>query len=442
MLWTCLELSINYFQAFLMMYFIRNRLNCTDKHALADFICVFTIGSFFSLYFFFDVTIPDTVVFIVPMLYGITISKRNWILSTYWTFVLAVLFLSTVSLSIHLFMSLPGIPYDVLMSSSTGRLAFLFATNFCLWGIVVLSSRLKCDQELLKWPVLLLFLVMLGSIFVAEEVIYGLQLELEIEANGQSYPVPFAFAYLSLLACVVSTILFFSLFSANAAKELQYKTEIRFMEMSKQHQHEITQIYKDLQMRQHDLKHHIQVLETLVQSSNMEQATEYMNGYHSHENIAATHLSGCIPLDALIAAKTLTMKEHNISFDYTPHSTNHLPIPAVEFCTVVGNLLDNAIEALLRIQTTNADLCIKLSFARVKEMFYIQCSNPCNPASLKKHNNTWLSSKKSDSGTAVHSLGISSIKRIVEKNSGRCSFDTNDEMFFVRIALPYPFDNR
>ena len=435
--WTFFEISANFFQAGIMLYFIKNRLGLNTSYGWTDWACIVSIAGFFTLYLFWDIQIPDTLVFIFPMIYGFIVSKKKKLLVLYWTFVLAILFLSTINLAYHIFMSFPSMPYEVLMNSGFGRLCFVLITNIGLGVIVLLTSQFGYDAENLNWSVLLLFCLMLCSLFLLEEVVYHLQTRLAFENYGQDYP--FFLAYICVFACTLLTILFFSLVSTSAAKELHYKAEIKFLEFSKQHFLEIEKIYKDLHIRQHDFKQHIQVLETLIQSNATPHAQEYLTEYHLCETSSTQPIfSGCFSLDALISAKYLTMKENNILFEYTPYLETELPISAVEFCTIVGNVLDNAIEGILRINNNKEEKRIKLSFVHTRSMLYIYCSNPCNELSIRRRNNTWLSSKEND-GITLHSIGVNSINRIVDKNGGRCTFEVHNSTFYVRIVLPYPF---
>ena len=50
----------------------------------------------------------------------------------------------------------------------------------------------------------------------------------------------------------------------------------------------------------------------------------------------------------------------------------------MDFCTIVGNLLDNAIEGVGRIKPAPASPSIRLAFSRSWDMFYIYCENPCD----------------------------------------------------------------
>lgn len=80
-------------------------------------------------------------------------------------------------------------------------------------------------------------------------------------------------------------------------------------------------------------------------------------------------LTGSISVDALLTAKSLACKHHNISLHVSQCPLNSLPISEVDFCTILGNLLDNAIEGNVCIVNKSIEKWINLSFSRVWDMF-------------------------------------------------------------------------
>lgn len=113
-----------------------------------------------------------------------------------------------------------------------------------------------------------------------------------------------------------------------------------------------------------------------------------------------------------------------------------LPISEVDFCTILGNLLDNAIEGNDRIVNKSIEKWINLSFSRVWDMFTIRCENPVNPTSIKRHQSKFVTSKRKS--PEIHGFGIPNIISIAEKADGFCSFDIENNQFVATVTLPYP----
>ena len=432
-MWTAFEILVNFFQAFLVLWFMKGRLHITRKHRSFDVGCVLLVTLYTSIYLFYDIPIPDTFVFLIPFGYAITVADDRWYVSAFWASILTLLFLSIISLSLHVFMSIPGLSYDELMQMSYGRLAFVIITNTILTIMVFAMSKLKKDYSSPYWPTLILFLAANVALFTVEESLYKLQMEV----GGIFDTTAFFWAYIALCACTILIILLFHNMSLSVERENRYRAEANAITQAKQFQTEIETLYNNLRTKTHDFKHHYEALREMVHRGNSEEAKKYLTSYQQSIDKEDLFLTGSTAVDSLLLAKSLTMKKNGIIFHYSPYPLNQLPIEELDFCTIIGNMLDNAIEGTLRVASTSAPLTIHLTFSRSWDMFYIYCSNPCNEQTIKKSNGAWLSSKEAEGLPGLHAIGIRSMEHIVQRAEGRCSFAVANKVFNAKIVLPF-----
>lgn len=147
-------------------------------------------------------------------------------------------------------------------------------------------------------------------------------------------------------------------------------------------------------------------------------------------------VTGSPEVDALLTAKRRTMHEKGIEFKLTPYPLASLPIATSDFCAILGNLLDNAIEGIQRITEPPAKPLIHLAFSRSWDMFYVYCTNPCEPSTLVQKKGLFLTSKmKSEPG--LHGIGLHSIEAIAERAEGRVEFYTEENEFHAKVVLPF-----
>lgn len=105
-------------------------------------------------------------------------------------------------------------------------------------------------------------------------------------------------------------------------------------------------------------------------------------------------ITGCIAVDAILTAKRAIAEENGIVFALKPYPLQRLPINVADFCVLLSNLLDNAIEASMRIlDDTASQKYIEISFARSWDMFYLSCSNGMNIETIRRSEDTFLTSK-------------------------------------------------
>ena len=99
---------------------------------------------------------------------------------------------------------------------------------------------------------------------------------------------------------------------------------------------------------------------------------------------------------------------------------------------LLGNLLDNAIEGVMRLPASNPTRTIHLSFSKVWEMLFISCTNDIDEKQIKRHGSEFVSTKEHPE---LHGFGTKSMKKIVYDAGGTIDFNIEHGKFSVEIML-------
>ena len=150
-------------------------------------------------------------------------------------------------------------------------------------------------------------------------------------------------------------------------------------------------------------------------------------------DIFSVFSTGSLAIDSALTMKDLQMRRRNIRFIHALCPLDQLPISESELCSILSNLLDNALEGITRAETLLVDPVITLNIARIRDMLYIHCSNSYDPSTIHANKETFLSSKKQPG----HGLGIPNIESIVTKANGTSNFSAEESHFVAEISLPY-----
>lgn len=102
-------------------------------------------------------------------------------------------------------------------------------------------------------------------------------------------------------------------------------------------------------------------------------------------------------------------------------------IDIIDLCTIIANLLDNAIEAY--IECNDYDIRINLDY--INNSYRIEISNTIKGSVLS--GNKTLKTSKSD--TKNHGIGIKSVKSRAEKYNGKTQFTEENGQFVARVWL-------
>ena len=191
----------------------------------------------------------------------------------------------------------------------------------------------------------------------------------------------------------------------------------------------------DVEMRRlrHDMKNHIMCMNELCKSEKYDELKEYL----SHLSDRVTEISYVVRTgneiaDAIINEKTVNAREYGIRIN-VDGNFREINIPAIDLCTILSNLLDNAIEAVKKL--AEADRKISILTGRAGNFIFVSIkNNVVNPVELSDN----LKTSKSDREN--HGFGIENVKRAVSKCGGEmklnCNRAENGYEFTAEVMLP------
>lgn len=113
-----------------------------------------------------------------------------------------------------------------------------------------------------------------------------------------------------------------------------------------QHYAEVENMYRKMREWRHDYHNHIQALATMLEQGDIEKAREFLYEIHDTLTKVDTVLkTGNTMVDAILNSKISLMYSKNIRVDATAKVPAELTVKDIDLCVIIGNLLDNAMEA-------------------------------------------------------------------------------------------------
>lgn len=140
--------------------------------------------------------------------------------------------------------------------------------------------------------------------------------------------------------------------------------------------------------------------------------------------------SGNITIDTLINFKYAVAREYGIAFQLKIFVPADLPIEQCDIGVVLGNAIDNAIDAARKCK--NNDRILEISMGVKKEAWIIVIRNPYEHELKRDKNGNFISTKEDNQR---HGYGINSIKKIVEKYQGEVITEMSGNIFSVTIVM-------
>lgn len=195
------------------------------------------------------------------------------------------------------------------------------------------------------------------------------------------------------------------------------------------HCDEVQNIYKTMRGWKHDYHNHIQTLLALV--GDEEKTKEYLlNLNHDLTLVDTVMKTGNVMVDAILNSKLSLIKSKNIKVNAKAVVPPELNISEIDLCVIIGNLLDNAMEACLQ-QKEEENRFIRVFIGMLKGQLYISVSNSVG-GEIKKSGKNYLSTKNS----ASHGFGLMRVDKIAAKYEGFVNRQNEDGIFATEIMLP------
>jgi len=185
----------------------------------------------------------------------------------------------------------------------------------------------------------------------------------------------------------------------------------------------------------HDMSHHLQVIYHLAEKGENREIKDYI----LRINTPVRALSGCVwtgidIVDAILNSKKQMTTQKGYMLDINVELPANTGIASDDFCSILSNLLDNALEAMERQHYSKPPEPIKLNLRRIHHFLLIQVSNSCVEIPKKKHG-FFLTSKKDDT---LHGWGLRSVEDAVRKYNGTFSCNLKEGVFTATAMLFYP----
>lgn len=206
-------------------------------------------------------------------------------------------------------------------------------------------------------------------------------------------------------------------------KLVEYQTE-----QSERHLGEVRSIHKEMRGYKHDFHHHLQTLKGQLEAGETQRALAYIEQLdHQLMNVDTLLKTGNVSLDAILSAKIAQAKSENILVTVKACVPDSLTLTDVEISILVGNLLDNAIEACRSVADGRF---IRIYMTIKGKMLYFSMLN--SAGEKKQKNGTLFSSHKE----GVHGFGLRRAEAILEEHGGWCKYNSEDGAFTSEFLVP------
>lgn len=198
---------------------------------------------------------------------------------------------------------------------------------------------------------------------------------------------------------------------------------------SQHEQYELTRrSIDDVNRKYHDMKHHLDALRSAHDADTrgrmVDELEDSIRGY------GAIVLSGNRVLDAVLTAKFAYATEHDVEVSYVADGSLLDFLRPLDLTAIVGNALDNAVQAAARLPSPDQRL-VRLALFAQDDFVMLRVENTFDGVMLRDGDR--ILSRKLGEG---HGYGLRSIETVAGLYGGTVSIAEGDQWFSMRMLFP------
>ena len=255
-----------------------------------------------------------------------------------------------------------------------------------------------------------------------------------VYAAEQSWPLwasPNMEQFLLWGIVLVEVLLFFAmegtLFSWQKGFE---RSAERFQQDVLTHQYEeIRTIYTNMRGWRHDYHNHLQVIKAQLALGETDQLQRYLDELEQDlDRVDSWIKSGNLMADAILNSKLSLAQQKKIAVNCKARLPENLPVEDVDLCVILGNLLDNALEACEQIPEEGRFLRVYLAVNG--RQLYMSIQNSAKEE-LNFNERNYITQKRGS-----HGFGMKRVSAVVEKYDGFLNLANEPGIFAAEVTLP------
>lgn len=181
----------------------------------------------------------------------------------------------------------------------------------------------------------------------------------------------------------------------------------------------------------HDFHNHIGALRQLLTHKKYVEAVQYLDELQAPvREMTDTVWTGDGTVDYLINSKAAMAADAGIQLQVQVEFPRHAGIRSADLCAILGNLLDNALEAAGQV-TEPEERLVRLTIRRINQMLVIKVENRFAASPIQEKGE--LKTTKTDDG--LHGWGLKSARAAAQKYDGMVRTEYSGELFRAVATL-------
>lgn len=183
---------------------------------------------------------------------------------------------------------------------------------------------------------------------------------------------------------------------------------------------------EEVRRMRHDLRHHRAALSALIKAGDTAALSEYLNAAMPAEDVVPA--TGNLTADSVLTYYLDMARALSVQVETNVAIGRETPVSDPELCVLLGNLLENAVEAQKYVPPERR--FIRVAAKADARSLTLAVDNRFDGA-LRQENGAYASRKAGEG----HGLGLASVRAVCEHCGGVLQIDTDGDMFLAGVFV-------
>ncbi len=213
------------------------------------------------------------------------------------------------------------------------------------------------------------------------------------------------------------------------SKEVRSKELEKELELYKNNTKMLQEKYKEIKKIRHDIHNSYLIIAQLAERNQIEDIKDYVGAKTDELEDRSMIFTGCVYVDALLVSKLISIKKHNIQLEYQLNKIDCTNLDELDVCSILGNLLDNAIESCLKVEKNEKVVQLKIKSDNDKLFIHLNNSTAENVTQETVKGGTSKVEKNN------HGMGMEIVEELVARYNGQFRWTVKNQTFNAQVLL-------
>ena len=395
----------------MMLFFDNTRIN--RKKEIVSYVIYFFVNVFISTYF------PMPILLVTSSIIGFTLISLNYKASLKKR-ILAICFIVLLSACVETVtvQLISGLKLQ-LFRRDQPEFNYMFSlVQLILYSVTIILGKFKNIKKGEQVSPLYWFFIT----FIPLISLYIILLLMYIK------DIPVFLANMAIIGIMVVNVLTFYLYDRVSVMHIERTEKLLLEQQNKYYDEQFKSMNSSIKATRairHDLNNHIAIVSSLIEQGTSQEALQYLKDIKGSYNRNGNYVqTGNIAIDSVLNFKLQEADGQNVDVSFDISIPDTVEIPAFDIVTVLGNLLDNALDATCKLED-NRKIDLQMKYDKGRFLFKIE--NTYNGQVLKQ-DGIILTTKHNSSN---HGIGLENVRKIVDKYEGMMDIEHDENKFSV-----------